>query len=152
MGTVLRNKLPEVVFTARKRSLGQGNLFISVCQEFCTGGVVSQQALQVVSQHALQVSGGWYPSMPCRSPGPHPRGKLRGLTWGEGSPGPHRGVSQHALRQTPPQQTATAAGGMHPTGMHSCLELLSEEPEERTVIRDLWRNTEVRGQLQHYQM
>ena len=23
--------------------------------------------------------GGWYPSMPCRFPGPHPRGKLRGL-------------------------------------------------------------------------
>ena len=30
------------------------------------------------------------------------------------------GVSQHALRQTPPQQTAAAAGGMHPTVMHSC--------------------------------
>ena len=28
-------------------------------------------------------------------------------------------VSQHALRQTP-QQTATAADGTHPTGMHSC--------------------------------
>ena len=32
------------------------------------------------------------------------------------------------------------------------LELLSEEPVKRTVIRDLWRYTEVRGQLQHYQM
>ena len=29
-------------------------------------------------------------------------------------------VSQHALRQTPPGQTATAADGTHPTGMHSC--------------------------------
>ena len=74
----------------------------------------------VVSQHALQVSrptprgevegsglGGGV------SPAPHPGGKLRGLqaqTWG---------VSQHALKQTPPQQTATAAGGTHPTGMHS---------------------------------
>ena len=64
-------------------------------------------ALQVVSQHALQVSGGWYPSMPCRSPGLHPggevegsgqgagvsrptpSGKLRGLARGRGSPGPH---------------------------------------------------------------
>ena len=44
--------------------------------------VVSQHALQVVSQHALQVSGGWYPSIPCRSPGPHPGGKMRGLAWG----------------------------------------------------------------------
>ena len=39
-------------------------------------------------------------------------------------------------------------GGTHPTGMHSCLELLSEEPVERTVICDYWRHTEVRGQLQ----
>ena len=31
-------------------------------------------------------------------------------------------VSQHALRQTPPPgETATAADGTHPTGMHSCL-------------------------------
>ena len=29
-------------------------------------------------------------------------------------------VSQHALRQTPPGETATAANGTHPTGMHSC--------------------------------
>ena len=40
--------------------LGQGNIFRSVCQEFCPrggGGGVSQHALQVVSQLALQVSG-----------------------------------------------------------------------------------------------
>ena len=54
-------------------------------------------------------SGGWYPSMPCRFPGPHPGVKLRGLA-GEGvsrptpkgevegsglggSPGPHWGGS-----------------------------------------------------------
>ena len=79
--------------------------------------------------------GGAYPSMPCRFPGPHSRGSLRGLAEG-GSPGPHKGegglqahtqggspgpylggVSQHALRQTPPA-TATAAGGMHPTALH----------------------------------
>ena len=78
----------------------------------------------MVSQHALQVSG------------PTPRGRLRGLAGvvsrstpggGElrglagGSPGPHPGgCIQHALRQAPPQQTATTAGGTHPTGMHSC--------------------------------
>ena len=38
-----------IIFTARKRSLGQGNIFIGVCQEFCSQG------------------GGVYPSMPCRS-------------------------------------------------------------------------------------
>ena len=41
-------------------------------------------------------------------------------------PGPGGGwgvcVSRHALRQPPlPLQTATAADGTHPTGMHSCL-------------------------------
>ena len=51
---------------------------------FTGGGVVSQHALQVVSQHALQqVSGGRYPSMPCRCPGPHPGGKFRGI-WPDG--------------------------------------------------------------------
>ena len=79
-----------------------------------------------VSQHALQVSvhGGWYPSMHFRSPGPHPGGKLGGLAWGVGGSRPTPGgwgVSQDALRQIPPQQTATAVGGTHPTGMHSCL-------------------------------
>ena len=28
----------ELIFTARKRSLGQGNIFIGVCQEFCSQG------------------------------------------------------------------------------------------------------------------
>ena len=99
---------------------------------------------------------GWYPSMPCRFPGPHPRGKLglargvsrptprgspgphlgecllwegspgphlgEGLLW-EGSPGPHRGVpapggSASGGCGDPPM--AIAAGGTHPTGMHSC--------------------------------
>ena len=96
-----------LVITARKRSLGQGNIFSSVCQEFCTQwGGGSQHALQVVSQHALQVVSqqAWGVSRPSSrgeveesgqggSPGPHPRGISR-PTWG--------GVSQHALRQTPP--------------------------------------------------
>ena len=55
------------------------------------------------------------------SPGPHPGGRVgvsRPTPRGGVSPGPHQGhVSQHALRQTP--LMATAAGGMHPTGMHS---------------------------------
>ena len=84
--------------------------------------------------------------MPCRFPGPHPRGKLRriwlggvsrptpkeevegdlarGVSWptpGEVSrPIPSGGLSQHALRQNPPFLTTTAAGGTHPTRMHSC--------------------------------
>ena len=82
----------------------------------------------------------WYPSMPCRFLGggcikaclagfqAHIQGELEGsghlggvsrLTLG-GSPGPYLGgVSQHALRQTPPADGYCC--GIHPTGMHSCL-------------------------------
>ena len=60
-----------IIITARKRSLGQGNIFRSMCQEFCPGG-----------EGYPSMPCRWYPSMPCRSPGPHPRGKLRGLAWG----------------------------------------------------------------------
>ena len=56
------------------------------------------------------------------SPGPHPGGKLRGLAWGGVSRPTPRGVSQHALRQTAPIADGSAAGGTHPTGMHSCLQ------------------------------
>ena len=60
---------------------------------------------------------------------PTPKGKLRGICLGGvsrptpgGSPGPHLvGVypSMHWGRPLP-IPTATAAGGTHPTGMHSC--------------------------------
>ena len=73
----------------------------------------------------LSVNRGWgcvYPSMPCRShdqpggcPGP---GRGRGEAQAQGCvyPSIHRGR---------PQQSATAAGSMQPTGMHSCSSLRS---------------------------
>ena len=92
--------------------MGQGYVFTRVCDS--VHGAVSQHTLQVVSQHALQW-GGWCPSMPCRFPGPHPEGKLKGLAWGRGlqahtqggswgvwpggSPGPHPG--ERVSRPTP---------------------------------------------------
>ena len=48
---------------------------------------------------------------------PIPRGRLRGLAGG---------VQFHTQGQNPPQQTATAADGTHPTRMHSCLILNSK--------------------------
>ena len=62
---------------------------------------------------------------------PTPRGRLGGLaggaglqahTWGVSRPRLGVCVFQHALRQTPQQQMATAAGSTHPTGMHSCYQ------------------------------
>ena len=119
---------------------------------------------------------GWYPSMHCRSPGPCPGGKLRGLAWGgpgphpggspgphpEGSPGPHLGDLQAhtwdgASRLTPrgwvgipafteadtPQQMATAPGGTHPTGMHSCFLIWPQRTNHFPLIIDHHREIEM---------
>ena len=49
-------------------------------------------------------------------------GELRGLAGGGGSRGLHPGGAGGLLRGgwRPPPVMATAAGGTHPTGMHSC--------------------------------
>ena len=67
--------------------------------------MVSQDALQVVSQHALQQRGSAWSGGGVCSQG----GLLQG--------GPHQ--EGGCLVETPPM--ATAAGGMHPTGIHSCI-------------------------------
>ena len=52
---------------------------------------------------------------------PGPRGSAPGGAWSGGvCSGGVVVVSQHALRQTPSGEMATAADGTHPTGMHSC--------------------------------
>ena len=107
--TINCNLYCHYVFTARNK-VGGKVIFSKVCVK--NSGEVS----------------GWYPSMHCRSPGPHPGGKLRGLAWMAGlqahthggSPGLHPGVSQHALRQTPPPSRWLLLQVVHPTGMHSC--------------------------------
>ena len=73
---------------------------------------------------------------------PRPRGRLGGLAGGVSRPTPggprptFGGVSRSRARPRgcipacteadppPPQQTANAADGTHPTGMHSCLHVL----------------------------
>ena len=69
-----------IIITARKRSLGQGNIFRSMGQEFCPQGegVVSQHALQVVSQHALQVSRGTVSQHALQVSRPTPKGEVEG--------------------------------------------------------------------------
>ena len=87
------------LFTARKRSLGQGNIFIDVCQEFCSrGGFCSW---------GVSAPGGWG----CLLPGGSALGG-GGCYWGCLLLGGY-------LVETP--LTDTAAGSMHPTGTHSCL-------------------------------
>ena len=77
----------------------EGYVFTRVCQSFCSwGGWYPGMPCRWYPSIPCRSpeGGGVYPSMPCRFPGPHPRGKLRGLAGGGGSPDPH------------------------PTGMHSC--------------------------------
>ena len=86
-GSVL---LPEsdavIVITARKRSSGQGNIFRSVCQEFCPrGGGLPQCMLGCPPAKETPPSQGDPPAkethpLPRRPllPVPHPREKLMG--------------------------------------------------------------------------
>ena len=86
------------LFTACKRSLGQGNIFRSMCQEFCpwggggcipaciAGGIPACLAAGLQRGSAPRVGiCSWGVSGPGGSaprgvsPGPHPRGKLRGI-------------------------------------------------------------------------
>ena len=78
------------IFTARKRSLGQGNIFIGVCQEFCSqGGLPGRRTPRQGDPRA-------------RRPPPARRPPQQGDPTPEGAP----------------PRMATAAGGTHPTGMH----------------------------------
>ena len=79
------------------------------------------------------------------SPGPQPRGQLRGI-WsrptaegeieGDLVQAHSQGGSSGNQKQTPPRQTATAADGTHPTGIHSCFVNMFVQPRsgERKLI------------------
>ena len=75
-------------------SLGQGNIFTSVCQEFCSQGGCLLWGVPAPWGHGgcllwgVPATGGacsrvgacfWGVPTPGGSPGPHPRGKLRGI-------------------------------------------------------------------------
>ena len=129
------------IFTARKRSLGQGNIFRSVCQEFCSqrgeylGKYTPRQVHPPWQVHPL---GRYTPLGQVHSPGRYT--PLAGTRPGQvHPPGPGTPPRQvHPQAGTPPWQVyplgrytpqaryispsdGQCAGGMHPTGMHSCL-------------------------------
>ena len=101
--------LKGLLVTARKRSFGQGNIFSSVCQEFC-----SQEQEQA-------------PPSPSEEQTP-----LRAdpLPWDQAPPAPHSPGPGTSPEQTPPRcrppcavhagRYGQQAGGIHPTGMQSC--------------------------------
>ena len=96
--------------TARKRSLGQGNMFTGVCLSTKGGGVYGPGGCLLPGGSGL---GGSAPEG-CLLQGGSTPGRLawsqRGLLTGGGG-----------LVETP--RMATAAGDTHPTGMHSCCKL-----------------------------
>ena len=124
-------------------STGGGGYPSMHCRFLSTRGLVSPHALQV-SRPTPRGGGGSLGVCLVGSPGPHPGWKLRGLalgegvsrptlkgkvdrgglqvqTWGVSRPVTHVSVHTWGLGiPAPPSQTATAAGGTHPTGMHSC--------------------------------
>ena len=96
-----------IIITVRKRSLGQGNVFRSMCQSFCPQ------------------KGGYPP------PGQRPRWTETPrieIPWteiplGQRSPLERAPTEQRCpWTEIPPSspKMATAADGMHPTGTHSC--------------------------------
>ena len=111
----------------RKRSLGQGNIFTPVCHSVHRAGAIP--ACIAGGIPACLAVGGAIPAClaPGRVPGPGgclvQGGLLQGGAWSGGSaPG-------GCLVKTP--RTATAAGGTHPTGMHSflrCIVLHTSSP------------------------
>ena len=126
------------IFTARKRSLGQGNIFSSVCQEFCTRGGVCLSAYWDTTPPPHQAKG---PGTPLEQtpPGPGtPRAgtapTLEQTCPQTRHPPPNRyPQSRHPQEQAPPPSRhpppscavhagryGQQAGGMHPTGMQCC--------------------------------
>ena len=87
--------------------------------------MVSQYALQVVSQHALQVSGGGVvvSQHALQVSRPTPKGEVEGSGLG-GSPGLHLGVSQHALIQSPPSRRSGYCCGRYASYWNAFLLLL----------------------------
>ena len=88
-------RLPWFI-TASKQSLRR--LCFYTCLSFCPrgeGGGVGGGGIPACIvggiRGCLAAGGGWYPSMPCRFPGSHPGGKLRGLAGGVSRPTPGGG-------------------------------------------------------------
>ena len=104
--------------------------FLPPANEVCEGYVFTRAC------HSVHGGGGggrrypsmhcrWYPSMSCSRSGGGLQAHTQGGSWGVWPVGGHQAHTQGrmcipACTDADPPPTATAAGGTHPTGMHSC--------------------------------
>ena len=134
-----------IVFTARKQSLGQGNIFIGVCQEFCSqGGFLPQCMLRYTPPAQEQTPPGSRPPradtpQSRRPPGSrHPPGSstpppeqtlLRGSRHTPGADTPLR--SRHPPEQTPPRADT-------PPKRRACWEIRSMRGRYASYWNAIW--------------
>ena len=107
------------IFLPSATKLRQGNIFTSVCQEFCPEGCLPHLSVCWDTHPPGQTppSNGQTPLHLSRHPPPlgrHP------LPWAD-TPLPWADTPPPRADTPPPQQTATAADGTYPTGMLSFL-------------------------------
>ena len=144
------------IITARKRSLGQGNIFRSVCQEVCApggeGGAIPACIAEGIPAWFAAGLGGGGGIPAClagfqaytqrRSWVGSGQGGISSLTLGGSAPrggACSRGCLLWGCVWWDPPMTATAVGSTHPTGMHSCFLLclpwsLSHSPSRAVCI------------------
>ena len=128
----LTKNLQFDLFTAHKQSLGQGNIFSSMCQEFCSQGVLPQCMLgyhppweQKPPRSRPPPPGSRHPPGPGTPRRRHPPGAdtpQPGTPLGADTPlGPGTPLWDHASPCTVHAgRYGQQAGGMHPIGMQSC--------------------------------
>ena len=111
------------IFTARKRSLGQGNIFIGVCQKFCSrGGCLPQCMLGYTppgSRHPPEQTCPPFEQTPPQEQTPLPSGAD---TPQEQTPPPG---SRHPPEQTPPGADIPPPRADTPLQRRACLEIRS---------------------------
>ena len=134
--------------------MGQGNIFRSVCQEFCSqGGGIPVCLAGGIPACLAGLQGVGIPAC-LASFQAHTQGEVEGSGRGVSRPTPSGvswptpggfsrptscgGVYQHALRQTP-SPTATAAGGTQATGMHSCWKYFQMCEGSQVFCLSIWR-------------
>ena len=134
-----------ILVTTRKRSLGQGNIFIGMCQEFCSqgGGSLLPGGICSGGLQAHTQGGNWGGS----GPGPHPRGKLRrirsrptpkgeieedqiqahtqGGNWGGSDPGPHPRGKLRGIRSRPTPKGEIEGYEIQPPHDYCCGQYVS---------------------------